>query len=291
MNRTYFFILAAGATIACMAQGRYFPDGTRWVERDYFSDYADESDSHYAVDTYDTFVVSGDTTVNGVTWKKVIQSTYIGHQLFSSEASYLIREDDDIVYRRWQNAEIQIYDFDWREGKTIPFRSYTGQTVSFTYLAENSHQEVLADGNSYDVWAGMIHSIGNKRSILRHDDQYAMTSDCGCDHSLTYFERDGHVLYEIKFDESGKAMNLNNDIMTDGDVSLKRYSDGALCVYSGITPIARAEVYDAAGHCLYASTANGISTDICIPTLPNQGIAFVRVILVGGNVVSFRITL
>lgn len=159
----------------------YFPEGTIWTEVT-----TNLIDKSYCV--INTYEVTGDTTINGTVYRKV---------LLNGKALYALREQDDKVYLMFlmQEKERLAYDFAWEVGKTLYYQfmeSTADEYVPMCTLQEIS-QVRLMDGLLYDYAEGCIRGIGGEGGIFEHMLPQPTNGDQTC---LLCFSRNNMLIYQ-----------------------------------------------------------------------------------------------
>lgn len=177
-NISLFIVLLLATCLSgttMQAQDRppeFYPQGTTWEESSYY--HYSQSDMLYI---YMRYTVSGDSIVDGITYKKVVAETRIldtfghaggfgGYSLqgdedfnWGDEVPYhwesapdyyfCLREENGNVYVRktsFGDEERKMYDFNWEEGKQV--EEWHPTVGNVTHTLENIQETTLLDGTT-----------------------------------------------------------------------------------------------------------------------------------------------
>ena len=222
MNRYLIFLLLCFHALPQYGQDleEYYPEGTVWKE---LWTHSTRPSSRFVVE----FRVAGVNHDNGKEYRRI----YIDGEY----SPISVRQEGSLVYFRYGTQELRyerrLYDFDWHEGKTIPFSTLYEEADStvWTYTISNISKYSTPGGKTLD-WLPQIkvlRTVGSLETIF--DYIYLHTPAVGekAVTKVVSFVRDGEELINYNGPEPiavpGKEWVVLNKSENGGAPWLSRY--------------------------------------------------------------------
>ena len=226
----------------------YYTEGTEWEEEWFFEN------EETTMSDYRQFTVSGDTVVNGTTYKCVrckvrVNDGATQDKLWDRSSPWhwevieglppiLIREDGGKVYYYDGKKETLRYDFDWSVGKLIPLYYDTSKDEYVYYEIHEIESFEMLDGSTQDcVYRDLPtgdSSIMQVKSIGFLLDWYGLFYDYGSYawregkqyYHVMKFSRGGQLLYEVTKDDILSVRNMESHQAVEESFSIDGIKTG-----------------------------------------------------------------
>jgi hypothetical protein len=266
-----------------VAQENSFLDGRKWVVHEYrinpFDDYNDVV----------TFIAYGDTTLSGLTYKKVYSIKC--DSIDSVELPMLIRRDGNKIYHRYGsygkwNPDTLVFDEDWQQGDNTIFplqRNFDGTIDVFAKIFEIGY---LQGRKSWDV-NGMytwIQDVGFVKTRLFFDSQHELPG-ANLYNLICCVEANGDTLYVnralLYLTQTGISSAVSDNIIC------QQSADGLSVNIGADIPQWSATLYNSNGICV--AQKEGAGSEIFLPA-DSKG-THILVVKAGGRVVKKKIAL
>jgi hypothetical protein len=252
----------------------YVDEGNQWSLRSYT----------FAGPFSSTYRIEGDTTINGIDYKKMLVTSENPNLTVNWNLSKIMREDStQKVYQlNASNEEKVIYDFGLSVGDTIvsnasPEQNSIVAAIDSIELNDGTKRKRLTitslycpDWNIEEYW---IEGIGGRNYAFYYVDVFCQT-DTGL--SLRCFSSNGDFLYGSP---DGSQCYIINSIDEIEETAMKIFpnpiQDILYLEYKNEVKISRWEIYNVQGQLILFGQTNNQLAQIDVATIP-QGIFFIK---------------